>query len=49
MYIEKARENKTTPVLLSSISRRIFINTKVDRSSLGNYLKAMEEVANKRM
>lgn len=47
MFISKAREKKAIPVLLSSISRRVFKAGQVDRSSLGNYPKAMEEVAKK--
>lgn len=45
LFISKTREKKAIPILLSSISRRLFENGKIDRASLGDYPKAMEEVS----
>lgn len=44
-FISKSREKEAIPVLLSSISRRVFRDGKVDRDSLGNYSEAMKQVA----
>lgn len=45
LYIEETRKKKAVPVLLSSISRRDFIEGKINRESLGDYPKAMKEVS----
>lgn len=46
-FINEAKEKKAVPVLLSSISRRVFKNDTIDRLSLGDYPRAMKEIADK--
>lgn len=47
LYINKVREKKAHPILVSSISRRAYKDGKIDRESLGDYPAAMKEVAKK--
>lgn len=44
-FIFETRKKKATPILITSISRRVFKNEEIDRDSLGEYPKAMRQVA----
>lgn len=44
-YISQIRAKAAHPILITSISRRQFTDRRIDRNSLGDYPKAMREVA----
>lgn len=45
VYIDKAREKGAIPLLLTSTSRRDFIDGEINWQSIGDYPEAMKEVA----
>lgn len=44
-FVNTAYQHGATPVLLTSVSRRHFINNSIDSSSLGEYSRAMKDFA----
>lgn len=44
-FIKETRHKNATPILLSSISRRVFKDGQIDTTSLGEYPAAMRKVA----
>lgn len=44
-FIKETRQKNATPILLTSISRRVFKEGQIDTTSLGDYPEAMRKVA----
>lgn len=44
-FVNTAYQHGATPILLTSVSRRHFINNSIDSSSLGEYPRAMKDFA----
>lgn len=44
-FVKETRQKNAIPILLTSISRRIFIDGQIDKTALGDYPEAMRKVA----